>query len=134
LLALARYRGQPTTNVLGRTIPEETIQRAVGLYVVAFGLITLAILVLTVTEVGAVPHPTAEHGLLRYMFEAVSAFNTVGLSMGVTSELSPAGRIITTSLMYLGRVGPLTFAAAIALRSARGYGHLRYAYEDVVIG
>jgi trk system potassium uptake protein TrkH len=67
------------------------------------------------------------------MFEAVSAFNTVGLSMGVTPELTSAGRAITTFLMFVGRVGPITFAAAIALRphGARGF---RYAYENVVVG
>ena len=134
LLALARYRGDLKTNVLGRTIPDETIQRAVGLFVVAFGVVTAAIFILTTTEIGAVAHGTTEVGFLSYMFEAVSAFNTVGLSLGVTFDLSPAGRILLTILMYLGRVGPLTFAAAIALRSARGRGQLRYAYEDVVIG
>jgi trk system potassium uptake protein len=134
LLALSRYRGHPRTSVLGRTIPEETIQRAVGLFVVAFGVVTAAIFVFTTTEIGAVARPAPHTAFLAYMFEAVSAFNTVGLSMGVTPELSASGRIVTVLLMYLGRVGPLTFAAAIALRTAPGYRQLRYAYEDVVIG
>jgi trk system potassium uptake protein len=51
----------------------------------------------------------------------------------VTPELSPAGRVLTIMLMYIGRVGPLTFAAAIALRRER-LGDFRYAHEDVVIG
>jgi trk system potassium uptake protein TrkH len=134
LLALARYRGQLRTSVLGRTIPEETIQRAVGLFVVAFGVVTAAIFIFTTSEIGAVAHPVAQTAFLRYMFEAVSAFNTVGLSMGVTADLSATGRIVTILLMYVGRVGPLTFAAAIAFRSVLGYRQLRYAYEDVVIG
>ena len=133
LLAWSRYRGRSTTDVMGRTIPDETIQRAVGLFVIAFGMVTLAIFIFTTTEIGAVSHVAAEAGFLRYMFEAVSAFNTVGLSMGVTPDLSTAGRIVTIILMYLGRVGPLTFAAAIALRTVRR-GRFRYAYEDVVIG
>jgi trk system potassium uptake protein TrkH len=58
----------------------------------------------------------------------------VGLSMGVTADLSTVGRIVTVLLMFVGRVGPLMFVAAIALRSAPGYRQLRYAYEDVVIG
>jgi trk system potassium uptake protein TrkH len=133
LLAWARYRGHVATNVFGRTIPEETIQRAVGLFVVAFGIVTLAIFVLTTTEIGAVSHLVAEAEFLRLMFEAVSAFNTVGLTMGVTTELSTPGKLLITLLMYLGRVGPLTFAAAIALRVA-ARGEFRYAHEDVVIG
>ena len=67
------------------------------------------------------------------MFEAVSAFNTVGLSMGVTAELSPGSRWLTIVLMYLGRVGPLAFAASIALPH-EPRGRFRYAYEDVVVG
>jgi trk system potassium uptake protein len=133
LLAWSRYRGRLSTDLMGRTIPEETIQRAVGLFVIAFGIVTLAIFILTTSEIGAVSHVMAEAGFLRYMFEAVSAFNTVGLSMGVTADLTTTGRVVTILLMYLGRVGVLTFAAAIALRTRRTT-RFRYAYEDVVIG
>lgn len=133
LLAWSRLRGRTSTSVFDRTIPEETIQRAVGLFVVAFGMVTLAIFLLTTTEIGAVSHVASRNGFLVYMFEAVSAFNTVGLSMGATEELSTGGRLITTLLMYIGRVGPLTFAAAIALPRERTSG-FRYAHEDVVIG
>jgi trk system potassium uptake protein TrkH len=127
LLAWARFRGDEVTSVWGRTIPEETIQRSVGLFVVGFGLLTVAIMVLVSTEHGI-------DGFLSYMFEAASAFNTVGLSMGVTPELSVAGRWNAILLMFLGRVGPLTFAAAIALRRGGPGGEFRYAYEDVVVG
>jgi len=68
------------------------------------------------------------------MFEAVSAFNTVGLSMGGTGDLTDAGKVVTILLMSVGRVGPLTFAAAIALRRTSTSGEFRYAYEDVIIG
>ncbi|MGH7463675.1 MAG: TrkH family potassium uptake protein, partial [Longimicrobiales bacterium] len=133
LFAWSRYRGRTSAGVLGRTIPEETIQRAVGLFVVGFGVVTLAIFLLTTTEIGMVSHALAETHFLPYMFEAMSAFSTVGLSMGVTADLSMAGRIVTVLLMYIGRVGVLTFAAAIALRP-RAAGLSRYAHEDVVIG
>lgn len=134
LLAWSRYRGYTRTSIMGRTIPEDTIQRAVGLFVVGFGVVTAAILVLTTTELGVVGHLQADADFLTFMFEAVSAFNTVGLSMGATSELSPAGRLVAIFLMYVGRVGPLTFAAAIALRQREPGATFRYAYEDVVIG
>ncbi|HEX6309460.1 MAG TPA: TrkH family potassium uptake protein [Longimicrobiales bacterium] len=133
LLAWSRYRGRLSADVAGRTIPEETIQRAIGLFVLAFGIVTLAIFLFTTLEIGVVSHAVAESEFLMYMFEAVSAFGTVGLSMGVTPELSTAGRIITVLLMYVGRVGVLTFVAAIALRAQRG-GVERYAHEDVIIG
>ncbi|HET7274756.1 MAG TPA: TrkH family potassium uptake protein [Longimicrobiaceae bacterium] len=134
LLAWSRFRGVETTSIWGRTIPEETIQRAIGLFVMVFGLVTLAIFIFTSTEIGRVPHLQAGGSFLRYMFEAASAFNTVGLSMGVTADLSTPGRWLTILLMYVGRVGPLTFAAAIALRRNPIGGKFRFGYEDVVVG
>jgi trk system potassium uptake protein TrkH len=134
LLAWSRWRGQGVTSLWGRTLPEETIHRAVGLFVLSVGLITLSIFVLSAVEIGLESHPATRGELLPHIFEATSAFNTVGLSMGVTSELSPAGRVLMILLMFLGRVGPLTFAAAIALRSPTASGEFRYAYEDVIIG
>ena len=69
--------------------------------------------------------------LLTVMFEAFSAFSTVGLSLNATFELSEAGRLIIVLLMYLGRIGPLTFA--LALVQSRGDA-LKYPDEGVLIG
>ena len=131
LLALARLRGRINVSLWGRTVPGETIQRAVGLFVLGFGVVTLAIFGYAHTELGGVPH--GGQPFMDHMFEAVSAFNTVGLSLGTTPHLSAAGRWLTIFLMFVGRVGPLVFAAALA-RSARGAPQIRYSYEDVVIG
>ena len=133
LLAFARLRGQQVTSVQHRSIPEETVQRAVGLFVVGFLVVTGAILLYSVGQLE--PLGSAPPGeFLRYMFEAVSAFNTVGLSMGATGELTGPGKVLTIVLMYVGRVGPLTFASAIALGRPTLSGEFRYAYEDVIIG
>lgn len=134
LLAVSRVLGRQVTSIRHRSVPDATIQRAVGLSVVAFATVTVAILLYSVLEIGATGHQRAGGEFVRYMFEAVSAFNTVGLSMGVTPDLSSASRLLTVFLMYMGRVGPLSFAAAIALRQAKAAGEFRYAYEDVIIG
>lgn len=134
LLAWSRLRGSEVTNVWSRTVPEETVQRAIGLFVVGFGVVTIAIFLLAAMELGGLEHGVTRLGFLAHMFESVSAFNTVGLSMGVTPELSTGGRWLTIVLMYLGRVGPLTFAAAITLPKPTPAGEFRYAYEDVVVG
>jgi len=131
LLALARLRGQRVVSIRGRTVPDETIQRAVGLFVLGFGVITIAIFGYSHTELGGTPH--GGQPFFDHMFEAVSAFNTVGLSLGATPDLSTTGRLLTILLMYVGRVGPLVFAAALARRAAR-VPTVRYSYEDVVIG
>lgn len=132
LLAWSRFRGRRVVSFWDRTIPEETVQRAVGLLVAAFGVTALAILALTITEIGVTG--SGQGAFLAYMFEVTSAFNTTGTSMGVTAGLSTAGRLLVTLLMYVGRVGPLTFAAAIALRGHEPVGKFRYAGEDVVVG
>jgi trk system potassium uptake protein TrkH len=67
------------------------------------------------------------------MFEAVSAFNTVGLSMGITPMLSVPSRWLLIGLMFIGRTGPLAIASALVVRLARR-GSYRLAYEDVIVG
>lgn len=128
ILAWSRFRGAELGTAWGRSLRKETTDRAVGLFVIAFVAVTAGILALTVTERGT-PHG----GFLDRMFEAVSAFNTVGLSMGLTPHLSPAGRVLVILLMFLGRVGPLALAAALAVR-APAAGKVRYAYEEVAVG
>jgi trk system potassium uptake protein TrkH len=133
LLAWSRFRGRETVNVWGRTIPEETMQRAVGLALTAFALLTVCIFLYTYTEHTGIAEGHAR--FLTIMFEAASAINTVGLSMGATPTLSDAGKWITIFLMFVGRVGPLTFAAALALAAHRQRrDRFRYAHEDVVVG
>jgi len=134
LLALSRLLGRQVTSVRNRSVPEETVQRAVGLFVVAFGLMTAATFAYVALELQAAGHGQAGGYFIEQMFEAVSAFNTVGLSMGVTGGQSSPSRLLTVLLMYLGRVGPLTFAAAIALDRPNASGEFRYAYEDVIVG
>jgi trk system potassium uptake protein len=130
ILAISRFHGQEITSIRHRSLPEQTVQRAVGLMAGAFTAVTVSILVLTWGGV-----PGVQRGaFLSIMFEVVSAFNTVGLSMGITGELSPGGRILTIVLMFVGRVGPLTFASALAAAARRHRNDFRYAYEDVVVG
>ncbi len=134
LLAWSRFRGEGVAHLWGRTIPADTSQRAVGLAVAAFTLVTACIFLFTASEMSGIAHHHIQEGFLKYMFEAISAFNTVGLSMGVTSSLSVAGKWITILLMFLGRVGLPTVAAALTLVRPKTGGKFRYAYEDVVVG
>ena len=66
------------------------------------------------------------------LFEAVSALATNGLSTGITSDLTTAGKLLITALMYIGRLGPLTIVLGLALREHRAV--YRYAQERVRIG
>jgi len=126
LLAWSRLRGFEATNFASRSLRKETTERAVGLFVISFGLVTAGIFALTATE-------RHEGRFLSHMFEVTSAFNTVGLSMGETPTLSRAARMLAILLMFFGRIGPLTLAASIAIRQF-GRSNFRFAYEDVVVG
>ena len=127
LLAWSRLRGSESTNCSGRSVPEETTSRAVGLFVVAIGFSIAGLFLLSATEAAS------DRGLTQHMFEVSSDVNTVGLSMGITGHLSTAGRSVIIVMMFLGRVGLLTLAASLTVPRSPS-GRFRYAYEDVVVG
>ena len=121
-LAVARGRGDPVA--FGRTLGGALVARAAAVATGAVAILIGAILTLAITE------PAVPVGALA--FEAVSAFGTVGLSMGATGSLSEAGRLVIVLLMVVGRVGLLTVGLAVAavpLDRVR-----RYPREDVVVG
>lgn len=72
------------------------------------------------------------NNFLMILFEATSAFGTVGLTMGLTPHLSPIGRVLITLTMFAGRVGPLTIAIALAQRKTKNY--FKYPRGKITIG
>jgi len=133
LVLWSRLRGREHVSFMGRTIPDETLQRATGLTIGGLAILAGAVFLLSMTEL-PIQGLTHRPGFLRLIFEAHSAFGTVGLSMGVTSNLSDMGRLIIVALMYMGRVGPLAVASAMATAGGHRRARYRYAREDVVIG
>lgn len=129
LLAWSRLRSQASVTFANRSIPEETVQRAVGLVVVATATVVAGIFLLASIDALS---GFQETFLLR-AFEVVSAFNTVGLSMGATPHLSSLSRWVIIVLMFVGRIGPLSLAAVLRVRLAQR-GDFRLAHEDVVVG
>lgn len=135
LLALlrARYRGRGRAMMFERTIPHAVMDRAISVILLSWILTSSALLLLTVAEQGVAPHAEARPQFIDLMFEAVSAFGTVGLSTGITPSLSPAGKMLLALLMFAGRLGPVTIALA-AGRKAPGRVRFRYAEENVMVG
>lgn len=129
LLALSRMRGRLAVTFANRSIPEETVQRAVGLLVVCGGFIAAGIFLLA--SIGDLYNQSDT--FLAEVFEVVSAFNTVGLSLGVTTSLSLQSCWVLILMMFVGRVGPLSLAALLRSQFVRR-GNFRYAHEDVVVG
>ncbi len=122
-----RIRGRNSASLFKRTIPEETVSKALSIFILAVIVLTAGLIVLLVTQ----PDPPRED-FLTYLFEAVSAFGTVGLSMGITSSLTAFGKIVIIAIMLLGRVGLLTVAYVVTSR--RVVAPYRYAEEKVMIG
>lgn len=129
LLAWSRLRGYTHTTYAGRSLREETTDRAIAMFVIASGIAVAGVFLLNATE----HFSTGPGRFLHWMFEVVSAINTVGLSMGVTHQLSPLGRVLIILLMFLGRIGPLTIASALTMRRTGERG-FRFAYEEVMVG
>ena len=117
-------RGEGELHLFGRRIAARTVLRAFVLALGAGLTVFVALFLLTISE--------PDLPLRDLLFEAVSAFATVGLSLGITAELSSVGKSIIITLMFLGRVGLLT--AALALVSENDARALKYPAEDVIVG
>lgn len=123
LTTLSIIKGDKDVVAFKKRIPDNVINRSLAIVTVAIALIIIVSFVLTVTEDAA---------FLEVLFETTSAFATVGLSRGMTGDLSDIGKIIITLTMYAGRVGPLTMAFAFAQKSK--HSKLRYADGTIIVG
>ena len=132
LLLWNRLKGRDHVNVFNRTIPNETTTKTITIiFASAFSVVLItSFLLFAQSSQPEVAH--SRHFFLEYLFEAVSAFGTVGLSMGVTPQMNNAQKLATILLMFAGRVGPLTFALALTLASRKK--SITYAEETVMVG
>jgi len=126
-----RLKGNPHTSLFRRTVPDELITKALVLVLLAVILVGIALFGLLIAQSPDLTHENPRE-FLACAFEAVSAFATVGLSVGLTAKLNVAGKWIIILLMFVGRVGLLTLAFAIAGKTRRFSA--RYAEENVMIG
>ena len=119
----AILRKRDEVEVFYRTIPRETVHKALVIITFSFSLINLFTILLLLTD--DVP-------FLPTMFEVVSAFGTVGLSTGLTPSLTAAGKVIIIVVMFIGRIGPLTMALALGEQQDRA--KFAYPTERVMVG
>jgi trk system potassium uptake protein TrkH len=132
VFAASRWRGYARLHVFKRTVPQEAIDKASSVVIASAALVILASSALMATETYGQPPGESRDQFLSILFETISAFGTVGLSVGQTSLLSDPGRLIISLVMFLGRTGPLTLALAIGMKRKRE--HYRYAEENIMIG
>lgn len=119
----SEVRGDRDVNVFRRRLPTPMVRQALAIALLSIGLVVTMSLVLMASD---------DLALTPALFEASSAFGTVGLSTGVTGTISTFGHLMLVLVMLAGRVGPVTFVTALALRErARAY---RYPEERPIIG
>ena len=119
----AEVRGDADINVFRRRIPSTLIRQAMTVALLSVSLVFGTAVALTAMS---------PFHLTSTLFEATSAFGTVGLSTGITDALPDSGQMLLVLVMLVGRVGPITFIAALALRQyGRAY---RFAEERPIIG
>jgi len=127
LLLRAKFRGEEDVVIWGRSIEKETIDRSMTLIILAFlfvSLVTFIMLTIKDFDLG--------HSFISVIFEAVSAFGTVGLSTGITGQLPIAEKYLIAAVMFIGRLGPLTLITALTLRHKK---HLiDHPEEQIMIG
>ncbi|MBR8744622.1 TrkH family potassium uptake protein [Nocardiopsis sp. MG754419] len=110
LVVVAEVRARDHVHVFERRLPGEVIRQALSLvFLSATAVATTTVLMLWATE----------FTLLQVLFEVVSAFGVVGLSVGITPELAPWNQYLLALLMVAGRLGPITFVTALAFRDRR---------------
>jgi potassium uptake TrkH family protein len=123
LMVWAEVRGDPHVNAFGRRVPPFAQRQALAVAAIAINAVVVATLALM----------AATHlSLQQTLFEALSAFGTVGLSTGITPEVNAVGQVILIALMFLGRTGPYTLFVALALREREQL--YRYPEERPLIG
>jgi len=129
----SRIRHKRRVNIFNKSVPAETVSRSLSLTLLAICLIGMVLfLVLAGNDVADIASAVRERSFLAYLFETVSAFGTVGLSMGVTPLLSAWGKGLIILLMLIGRVGVLTFSYIIVGGGlANGF---EYSEENLMIG
>jgi trk system potassium uptake protein len=120
----SQIKGKEDVIFFKQRIVYDTIYKALTVTFSGLFIVMTVTMLLTITERGK--------DFLMILFEATSAFGTVGLSMGLTPELSPIGRVIIILTMFAGRLGPLTIAYAVTLR--RKPDPFRYPKGKIMIG
>jgi trk system potassium uptake protein len=122
LSVLTFLKEKDQITIGNRSIKEKIVFRSLAILTISITFVFLNVFILNITE----PEP-----FLELFFEVISAFGTVGLSMGITADLSMIGKIVIVFTMFLGKLGPLTLAFSLAKPRQE---KIRYPSEDILTG
>lgn len=124
LLAVISFiREKEEITIFKRSIEKGVIFKALAISMISALIVFVAMFILSITD--------SQIPLIQLGFEVVSAFGTVGLSMGITGALSTLGKIVIIFVMFIGNVGPLTLAFSLAKKTTV---KIKYPKEDILTG
>lgn len=124
LSVICVIRGKDDTEIFQKRISRDLVLRSFTITALATGIVAIVTILLSISEVGS--------SFEYILYEATSAFGTVGLSLGLTTKLSFIGKLIISFTMYCGRLGPLTLALALA--KARNNNNIKYPEDKILVG
>ncbi len=124
-------QGKPTI-IRNRRIDDDNRSKAFTLVLLAMA--SIFVIFITVSRI-EIKNTSYDMSMVKVLFETISAFGTVGLSMGVTPFLMPTSKLLLTLLMFLGRLGPITIFGILN----KNWGHpyvssVEYASEKILVG
>lgn len=125
LVVLSVIKGKQDTEIFKRRIPIDLIQKALAVIIISLGIVVGVTMILSLSETAT---------FMEVLFEASSAFATVGSSLGITTELTTIGKIVIIITMFIGRLGPVTIALALSIRQNRNKVKVKYPEERVIVG
>lgn len=126
IMAMTVIEGKDRVGIFKRDISYSIVNRAITIAVIAMMLLITITMAMTVIE--------SHFDFMDILFEVASALGTVGLSTGVTPELSDTGKLLIIFTMFSGRVGTLTIAFALANRQQNYKNLIQYPEEKVIVG
>ena len=142
LLVMNYIKGNKEVNVFNRRISESSGNRAIVVISISIFIVIMAIGLLLITEDFESEKMLKEEisqdinlSIEDIVFEVISAFATVGLTLGITSQLTFAGKLVIISLMIIGRLGPITISIALFKKHKETkQTKVQYPYGNILIG
>ncbi len=131
-LIVSRIRGRTEAEIFHRAISFEVVGRSLSVVAAMAISVLIGLIALEITENGWRPMSSGHTHFLHHLFEVVSALATVGLSTGITTQLSDNGRLVIDVCMLAGRLGPLVLAGAFIAASQPK--PISYPRENVFVG
>lgn len=125
MTVVAVVQGKKDTDIYEKRINKSYVYRALGITMISFIIVIAVTMILSIVQNGE---------FIEFLYEATSAFATVGLTLGLTTRLTLIGKIIIIITMYIGRVGPLTITMAIAHKQHTTTNLIKYPEDKILIG